>query len=310
MKKNNSPLSESVSTRLWYVPGLARVWFSPSSPQNCRNKPEILNKGTFIFCAKPWYAPNPGSKEIWPFFRPWAPKTLLAGWFQNFAVKCSFCFLPFPFKTRASIYKRNLAFWCTTSARNGHLQMMPITCRPSSPRMFWEHAHWTKAPSISLLADRSCDFQISLSLTTPCVWAWRWIFWTQPSLNLSRTGLWQTRKFLPKLRRNGQWQILGGSNVCKTSTTFSPQNFATNFTAGKTEFRHFPAMTKIKISPLKLRHVQNRHFHYPVCLVPPSHSPTDLYYLTLASPLYRGLVTVLTVRTKLETWLIFTSALT
>ena len=39
--------------------GLARVSFSPSSPQNCRNK-----QGTFTFCAKPWYAPKPGSKEI------------------------------------------------------------------------------------------------------------------------------------------------------------------------------------------------------------------------------------------------------
>ena len=44
--------------------GLARVLKSPSNSQNCRKKQNYLNKGTFIFCAKPWYAPNPGSKEI------------------------------------------------------------------------------------------------------------------------------------------------------------------------------------------------------------------------------------------------------
>ena len=47
--------------------GLARVLKSPSSPQNCRNKQKILEKGAFIFCAQrpqPWYAPNPGAKEI------------------------------------------------------------------------------------------------------------------------------------------------------------------------------------------------------------------------------------------------------
>ena len=44
--------------------GLARVLKSPSNRQNCRKKEEILEKGTFIFCAKLWYAPNPGSKEI------------------------------------------------------------------------------------------------------------------------------------------------------------------------------------------------------------------------------------------------------
>ena len=38
--------------------GLARVLRSPSNPQNCRKKGKILEKGTFIFCAKLWYAPN------------------------------------------------------------------------------------------------------------------------------------------------------------------------------------------------------------------------------------------------------------
>ena len=44
--------------------GLARVLESPSNPQNCGKKEKIVEKGTFIFCAKLWYAPNPGSKEI------------------------------------------------------------------------------------------------------------------------------------------------------------------------------------------------------------------------------------------------------
>ena len=44
--------------------GLARVLKTPSNPRNCRKKEKILEKGTFIFCAKLWYAPNPGSKEI------------------------------------------------------------------------------------------------------------------------------------------------------------------------------------------------------------------------------------------------------
>ena len=51
--------------------GLARVLKSPSNPRNCRKKEKILKKGTFIFCAKPWYAPNPGSNEIWWFFSLW-----------------------------------------------------------------------------------------------------------------------------------------------------------------------------------------------------------------------------------------------
>ena len=45
--------------------GLARVLKSPSNPQKPRKKEKIMEKGTFIFCAKLWYAPNPGSKEIW-----------------------------------------------------------------------------------------------------------------------------------------------------------------------------------------------------------------------------------------------------
>ena len=45
--------------------GSARILKSPLNNQNCRNKLKIPEKGTFIFCAEPWYAPNPGSKEIW-----------------------------------------------------------------------------------------------------------------------------------------------------------------------------------------------------------------------------------------------------
>ena len=44
--------------------GSARVLDSPSNPQNCRKKGKNLDKGTFKTCAKLWYAPNPGSKEI------------------------------------------------------------------------------------------------------------------------------------------------------------------------------------------------------------------------------------------------------
>ena len=43
--------------------GLARVLKSPSNPQNCRKEERILEKGTFIFCAKLWYAPNPGPQK-------------------------------------------------------------------------------------------------------------------------------------------------------------------------------------------------------------------------------------------------------
>ena len=45
--------------------GLARVLKSPSNPPNSRKKEKSSEKGTSIFCAKLWYAPNPGSKEIW-----------------------------------------------------------------------------------------------------------------------------------------------------------------------------------------------------------------------------------------------------
>ena len=54
--------SENVSTRVWCVRGLARVLKTPSNPENCKKKEKTLD--TFSFCAKLWYAPNPGSKEI------------------------------------------------------------------------------------------------------------------------------------------------------------------------------------------------------------------------------------------------------
>ena len=56
--------SESVSTGVWCVPGSGAGLKSPSNPQNCRKK-KTQEKGTFIFCAKLWYSPNPGSEEIW-----------------------------------------------------------------------------------------------------------------------------------------------------------------------------------------------------------------------------------------------------
>ena len=190
------------------------------------------------------------------------------------------------------------------------------------PKTLWEHVHWPKRlPLLSwakfprliwhwtaLLIDPVTSR--SPSLTPPCVWAWRWIFWTQPSLNLSRTGLWQTRKFLPKTRWNLRWRVggnfFGCSNVRTTSTTISPQKSRHKFRRWKTEFRHFPAVTKIKISPFPPEISPRPESALPLpCLSGPSppHSTTDLHYLTLASP-YRGLFTVSTVRTKLETCLI------
>ena len=45
------------------------VLFSPSNPQNCRKNRKSW-KRTLHFCAKSWYAPNPGSKEIRSFPGP------------------------------------------------------------------------------------------------------------------------------------------------------------------------------------------------------------------------------------------------
>ena len=44
-----------------------RVLESPSNPPNCRKKEQILEKGTFIFCAKPWYT------------KPWFKRDLIGG---------------------------------------------------------------------------------------------------------------------------------------------------------------------------------------------------------------------------------------
>ena len=44
--------------------GFARVLKSPSNPSSNRKEEKILEKDTSTFCAKLWYAPNPGSKEI------------------------------------------------------------------------------------------------------------------------------------------------------------------------------------------------------------------------------------------------------
>ena len=44
--------------------GLAGILKSHSNPRNCSKKEKVLKKGIFfVFCAKLWYAPNPGSKE-------------------------------------------------------------------------------------------------------------------------------------------------------------------------------------------------------------------------------------------------------
>ena len=44
--------------------GLARVLKITLKPSNSGQKEKNLEKTTFIFCAKLWYAPNPGLKEI------------------------------------------------------------------------------------------------------------------------------------------------------------------------------------------------------------------------------------------------------
>ena len=58
---------------------------SPSNPQNCRKKEKILEKGTFKPCAKLWYAPNPGSKEIWKKNLFFSEKCFVASPFQKSA---------------------------------------------------------------------------------------------------------------------------------------------------------------------------------------------------------------------------------
>ena len=84
--------------------GLARVLRSPSNPQNCRKKEKIQEKGTSIFCAKPWYAPNPGSKV---FSLGIAAKN--ANSHKKYCVQLSqflsFCMLTLYFRTPASATK-------------------------------------------------------------------------------------------------------------------------------------------------------------------------------------------------------------
>ena len=68
-----------VSTQGWWYQGLAPILKLPLNPQNCRNKHKVLEKGTLIFCTKPWYVPNPGMhlvctepwfrKEIWIYVK-------------------------------------------------------------------------------------------------------------------------------------------------------------------------------------------------------------------------------------------------
>ena len=56
---------ESVSTGLWCVPGFGAAFvFALEPPELQKKKPKILRRATFIFCAKPWHASNPGPEEI------------------------------------------------------------------------------------------------------------------------------------------------------------------------------------------------------------------------------------------------------
>ena len=59
-----------VRTGVW-----RRACFCPRT-QNCRKKQTILKKGAFIFCAKPWYAPNPGPKRSDVFHTKFSPLKL------------------------------------------------------------------------------------------------------------------------------------------------------------------------------------------------------------------------------------------
>ena len=76
----------------------------------------------------------------------------------------------------------------------------------------------------------------------------------------------------------------GGARMCaKQAQKFRRKIFAT----GKTEFRHFPAMNKIKSSPFPpklFRHVQKQLFHYSVCLVPPLTQPHWLALSYISKP--------------------------
>ena len=58
-------VSESVSTGVWCVPGFGAGFEIALEPSKLQKEGEkTLEKDTFIFCAKLWYAANPGSKEI------------------------------------------------------------------------------------------------------------------------------------------------------------------------------------------------------------------------------------------------------
>ena len=56
--------SESVSTGVWCGLGLGAGFEIALKPSELQNEGENRGKGNFYFCAKPSYAPNPGSKEI------------------------------------------------------------------------------------------------------------------------------------------------------------------------------------------------------------------------------------------------------
>ena len=50
--------------RSWCVPGFGAGFDIALEPSKLQKQGKIPQKGTFIFCAKLWYAPSPGSKEI------------------------------------------------------------------------------------------------------------------------------------------------------------------------------------------------------------------------------------------------------
>ena len=60
IKTHNSERSERVSTGLWCVPRLGAGFVFALEPSELQKLAENPGKGTFIFCAKRWCAPNPG----------------------------------------------------------------------------------------------------------------------------------------------------------------------------------------------------------------------------------------------------------
>ena len=149
--------------------------------------------------------------------------------------------------------------------------------------------HWN-ALLIDLVTSRS-----------PCLSHWWWSsdsVLPEPLTHWAVTDRKFSAKDAVKFAVEGRWQALGGfKKMCKTSTTISLQNFAKKSAAGKTEFHHFPAVTKTDILSFPSNTSPRPGSALPPTLSLwslPSHSPIDLYLSYIASPLH-GVIAVLTV---------------